>query len=406
MSMQLQGVNQYYNPYYNVDPTQDYFPINQTSGSIFNPATTTTTKQPAAKEPEKKLGFFDKLWNGVKGAVKGVVKGVGNIVKGIIDNPLKTIAMVGACFIPGVGPFIAAGLCAYGIATSAPGVIKGVVGVATAETAEQAEAAGESIGENGLTLGLSVAGLRTSLGAVKAAHAGGKAALVEGAGLRTNAFNYAKGATGLDSVATWGQLGQGMARGTWNNMKTFGRTVRDTAQENNPFSKAGRQHIADSARARYDYYNNIHETRVAYKAKMDSLAQSIKDSGTLATPEQLAQLKQMQQLVELTRKPSYFDSMNTFRNNRLANDFNGLKNIDPAQLTAEQAARLQAYEAYTPPLTRISYIPTQPLNYGSFGTLTPVAANLSTPEEQVSAATTPQETQGIPLSYAVPGYNY
>lgn len=127
-----------------------------------------------------KVGFFDGLCSVVKGAVKGVVNGVkgmftdenGNFSLG---NTLKSAAMIGACFIPGVGPFIGAGLCAVGVAKGVSGLAQNVSAAANATTDAEKKAALEGCGASGLTTALSVAGLKGSVGAIA------KGAGIEGA---------------------------------------------------------------------------------------------------------------------------------------------------------------------------------------------------------------------------------
>lgn len=122
-------------------------------------------------EDDGKIGFFDAIGSTVKGAVEGVVNGIkgcffdenGNFSLG---NTLKTALTVGACFIPGVGPVVATGLCAYGAVKGGIGVAKGVAAAATAETDAEAKAAFESIGANGVATAASAVGLKASASAL------------------------------------------------------------------------------------------------------------------------------------------------------------------------------------------------------------------------------------------------
>lgn len=112
-----------------------------------------------------KIGFFSAAGNFVKGAVNGLANGIkgmfcdkeGNFSLG---NTLKSAAIIGSCFIPGVGPFIAAGLCVVGVAKGTTGIIKSISAASNAQTDAEAKEAFQSLGSNSLTTGLSIAGLK------------------------------------------------------------------------------------------------------------------------------------------------------------------------------------------------------------------------------------------------------
>ena len=101
-------------------------------------------------------------------------KGIGNTIKGAVKNLftpkgfLKAALCVGACFIPGVGPFIAAGLACVGIAKGAGTVIKGAVQANNATTDAEAKAAWENIGGGTFTVAASACALKGASGAIKA----------------------------------------------------------------------------------------------------------------------------------------------------------------------------------------------------------------------------------------------
>ncbi len=119
-----------------------------------------------------KLGIGETIGSVFKGAVSGIVNGIkgmftdenGNFSLG---QTLKTAATTAACFIPGVGPVIAAGLCTVGVVKGATGVVSGVASAVTADTDAEAKAALEQVGSSGVTLGVSAVGLKASAGAVK-----------------------------------------------------------------------------------------------------------------------------------------------------------------------------------------------------------------------------------------------
>ncbi|MCD7879776.1 MAG: hypothetical protein LUG16_07585 [Candidatus Gastranaerophilales bacterium] len=117
-----------------------------------------------------KIGVFSALGNAVKGAVNGLCSGV----KGMfcdengfsLKNTAKSAAMIGACFIPGVGPFVAAGLCTVGLVKGATGMAKSISAAASAETDAEAKEAFQSLGSSTLTTGLSAVGLKGATGAI------------------------------------------------------------------------------------------------------------------------------------------------------------------------------------------------------------------------------------------------
>ena len=118
-----------------------------------------------------KIGFFSAAGNFVKGAVNGLANGIkgmfcdkeGNFSLG---NTLKSAATIGACFIPIVGPYIAFGLCTYGVVKGTTGAITSIAKAATAETDAEAKEAFQSMGSNTLVAGLSAYGLKGSMGAI------------------------------------------------------------------------------------------------------------------------------------------------------------------------------------------------------------------------------------------------
>ncbi|MBR1617501.1 hypothetical protein IJ670_05050, partial [bacterium] len=118
------------------------------------------------------VGFFEAAGH----VVKGVGKSLLNLVTMPFQSPgnfLKTVAMIGACCIPVVGPIIGAGLAAYGIFQ---GVSKIGNAIATTQYAQQyggkgadamAKDAWEEVGDGLFTTGVSVVGLKGSVGALK-----------------------------------------------------------------------------------------------------------------------------------------------------------------------------------------------------------------------------------------------
>ncbi|MCD8023917.1 MAG: hypothetical protein LUE64_00080 [Candidatus Gastranaerophilales bacterium] len=131
------------------------------SVSVFEAST--DSSQCTDGEDDGKIGIGSALLNIGKGVVSGAV----NIVKGAftdedgnfsLKQTLKTAGITALCFVPVVGQFVAAGLCAYGCVTGAVGIANGVYQAATADTDAEAKEAFQSIGTSGLTLGLSAYG--------------------------------------------------------------------------------------------------------------------------------------------------------------------------------------------------------------------------------------------------------
>lgn len=118
-----------------------------------------------------KIGFFEGVGQFFKGAAKGLVNGVKGMFldkngKFSLKNTLKTAVTIGACFIPVAGPYIAAGLCAVGVAKGAIGMAKSAVNIAKANTDAEAKEAISSLGGSTLATGLSAAGLKGATGAI------------------------------------------------------------------------------------------------------------------------------------------------------------------------------------------------------------------------------------------------
>lgn len=126
---------------------------------------------PAAVQPKEKPGFWSKLGSAVKGFVKGATVGLVKTVVDIVTDPRK-LAMaavaVGACFIPGVGPVIAAGLMTYGVLSAGVGMAKGTAvaaeGWKSGDT-EIIEKGFSDVGTSTAVGALSVAGMRGAVAA-------------------------------------------------------------------------------------------------------------------------------------------------------------------------------------------------------------------------------------------------
>ena len=194
-----------------------------------------------------KLGFFESIGSAISGAVKGLVNGVkgmffdenGNFSLG---NTLKTIGTAAACFIPGVGPVIAAGLCTAGVVKGVSGVAQGISAAASATTDAEAKAAFESIGSGALTTGLSAVGLKASVGAVAqnagVANAASNSLRQNVSGIAKNVSNSFKSGTGvtgkLGSAAntlTGNYYGTAWNSATGTTLQKAGTVLKQTAHD-------------------------------------------------------------------------------------------------------------------------------------------------------------------------------
>ncbi len=216
-----------------------------------------TNLQTGKEADDGKISFGKKLLN----LGKGILNSVKNIGKAIIENPLKTALIVGACFIPGVGPIIATGLAAYGAVKGTVGIVKGAIAADNAQTDQQAEEAFQNIGSGAFELGTSLIGIRGTAGAAKAALTKGATAAKAAKGVKalanvddaatsasrlaniTNkvktatikAKAFGKGVTGLDDVGTvagrvydsTGSVTKALAKGTQANAKAAANAVKE-----------------------------------------------------------------------------------------------------------------------------------------------------------------------------------
>ncbi|MGM9993757.1 MAG: hypothetical protein ACI37R_03395 [Candidatus Avigastranaerophilus sp.] len=146
--------------------------ISQTEADTLELSSAATSSETCTDgRDDGKIGLGSTIGNFVKGAVNGLVNGV----KGMFldengnfsfKNTLKSAATIGACFIPGVGPFIAGGLCVVGVAKGASGIINSVSAASQATTDAEAKEALQSLGSSTLVTGLSAAGLKGATGAI------------------------------------------------------------------------------------------------------------------------------------------------------------------------------------------------------------------------------------------------
>jgi len=213
-------------------------------GTVPSASTTIDTNCKDGKD-DGKIGFFDKLGNMVKGAVSSV----GNAIKGILTDPgklLKTAALVGACFIPVIGPVIAGGLAIVGAAKGIGTIIQGAQMVNAAETDEQAAMAWQNIGAGTLQTALCVVpagkALKSAAGAVKGATssaiATAKSAISSTKGMTLGEIASTTGTAAKTAASNAYTSVKSTATNAFNTVKnvkvaetasTFGTTVKSTA---------------------------------------------------------------------------------------------------------------------------------------------------------------------------------
>ena len=88
--------------------------------------------------------------------VKGIGSALGSMVGNVIKHPIKTAAMIGACFIPVVGPAIAIGLGAYGAYSGIKTIVTAGAIANNAKTDAEAKYAWQNIGGGTFTTAASV----------------------------------------------------------------------------------------------------------------------------------------------------------------------------------------------------------------------------------------------------------
>ena len=177
------GVNTgYYNYYNNYQYGLQAQQAQQAQQTTFTGAQSTTTASTAQKTSEdgKDDGHIS-FWSKLKNIGKGVVKfatGMFTDENGhfSLGQTLKTAAIavgVGAVCVLTAGTAVPAMIATAGVAASGIGFGKAAIKAATAETDAEAEQAWQSLGSNGVALGLSVAGAKA---VAKSAHAAEAAA--------------------------------------------------------------------------------------------------------------------------------------------------------------------------------------------------------------------------------------
>lgn len=199
-----------------------------------------------------KIGIFSKIGNTIEGVGKTAV----NMVKGAVKHPFKTAAMIGACFIPVVGPFIAGGLATYGVAKGVSTVASGVSTAMSATNDAQAKDAWESIGEGTFTAGLSGLALKGSAGQLKSQLNGGSTTVNALKKLKTDNPN-----------ATVGDFAQ----------KAISEGIKETGAKGMEFAGAAVKKVSNAFKKGREYVD------IAKNSTPEELAQIAKDKvGTTA----------------------------------------------------------------------------------------------------------------------------
>ena len=127
-----------------------------------------TQSDGSSKLKEKTGGGF---WNKLKRWGGNLVSTVTNIGKSLIGideengkwrplNFIKNAAIVGACFIPYVGPVIGLGLCGYGLYKGAPSLVEGIKELNKPKSDEQLDHAQQKVLGSAITVLLSAFGVR------------------------------------------------------------------------------------------------------------------------------------------------------------------------------------------------------------------------------------------------------
>ena len=205
-------------------------------------------------------------------------KGIGNTIKGAVKNLftpkglLTTALCVGACFIPGVGPFIAAGLACIGIAKGAGTVIKGAQQASQATTDAEAMAAWENIGGGTFTVAASAVALKGSVGAIKANTASAGLSTTKGMTATQKLSTHWKGATKTFKSSNFGKT-------------ITGKIKSGTTKVQNAYNKIKSSNIKDTVKNSWDdaaqqtkSYQNYTDAQ-ARLAKWEKFAESYKAQG-------------------------------------------------------------------------------------------------------------------------------
>jgi len=215
-----------------------------------------------------KIGFGEALWSGIKGAAKTVV----NTVKGILTDPKKLLLTAGAVALSVVCPPVGVALCAVGAVSGAVQIGQGFQKANLAETDEQARMAFEDIGGGVLTVGVSVAGARTGLKAMKGVEG---SAMSTATGLKGTAKAYGtdlvssiKGGAGYETTSLAARLG---------NTK-IGQNIKDA-----DFSKGNRvSSTKEVAQKTYGEYKETIKTEFAERAASKEAISAAKENVKVA----------------------------------------------------------------------------------------------------------------------------
>ena len=240
-----------------------------------------------------KIGILSVIGN----TIEGVGKTALNMVKGAIQHPFKTAAVIGACCIPVVGPVIAGGLAVYGTVKGVSTVASGVSTALSATTDAEAKDAWESVGEGTFTAGASALALKGSAGqlktqlnggsttvsAVKAAKANGASnGEIVGTAVREGISETASNAAGVAQASVNAakkviNKGKGVFESAKNgNLRTDAKAAID-----NFAAKAGEKAKSLYNKAETKAKNLSKESRTAAKADTKNTVEAIKGEAKL-----------------------------------------------------------------------------------------------------------------------------
>lgn len=203
------------------------------------------------------------IWDKIKGIGKGIISSVGNMVKGIVSNPVKSAAIIGVCCIPVVGKFIGLGLAAYGTIKSGSQLIQNIQTADATTSDVEAKDAWQNIGTNGFNLALSAAAAKGCVKGIKSDLNGGSATVNLARNLKNSKAAKAE---------TYSQVAQSAARETagnivaipkaaYNKIKNAGKRAYDfyTANKGETFTETARNILKTGKKAVANKYNSAVE---------------------------------------------------------------------------------------------------------------------------------------------------
>lgn len=233
-----------------------------------------------------KIGFWSKAGN----LIQGVWNGAKNIVKGAIEHPFKTLAMIGACCIPVVGPAIAIGMGVYGAYQGVKTIANGVAAANSAKTDAQAKDAWENIGTGTFTTAASVVAVKGGAHMLKGQLSGGsttvnalKTAKADGASIGKLAETAIKegGAETLSNVKAVGNYAKDKAKAGLEKAKEVGSSIKNNGvkQTAQTYAKAGLEKLNNKVNSGIEKIDSKLNENSVSKATTEQNIQSAKEAG-------------------------------------------------------------------------------------------------------------------------------